>query len=443
MTSEFDGKNILVAGLGVSGLAVYDAFRSLGILPAVFDDRDFGRDDPERYMAMKEAGAELYFGGVPAPDRNWDYVIPTSGMPLSHPAVARAAEGGAAVIGELELAYRLGRGHFLAITGTNGKTTTTTLLGEIFRAAGRRTAVCGNIGNPVLTEALKAEDDTWLITEVSSFQLETTRDFHPEIAVFLNLTPDHMDRHGTMEAYRDAKAKITMNQTESDYFVYNLDDPWVSPIAERTRAQSVPFSRTRIPAFIETGRIRIPGAHNLENALAAAAAAGCAGIDPETIMKTLAEFPGVEHRIETALELNGVRYVNDSKGTNPDAAIKAIEAIGDNILLIAGGYDKHADFTEFLKAGQGRVKTLLLLGATAEQIAGTAERLGYADIRRVAGMDEAVRLASELAVPGDTVLLSPACASWDLYENYEERGRHFKAAARALPGADSGGEPNG
>ncbi|MCL2493973.1 MAG: UDP-N-acetylmuramoyl-L-alanine--D-glutamate ligase, partial [Clostridiales bacterium] len=404
MTSEFDGKKILVAGLGKSGLAAYDAFCSIGVLPAVFDDRDFGRDDPVRFAAMREAGTKMYLGGEAAPGQGWDFVVPAPGMPLSHPVIARAAARGAAVTGELELAWRMGRGRFAAITGTNGKTTTTTLLGEIFRAAGRESVICGNIGNPVLTEALKAGDDTWLITEVSSFQLETTRNFHPEIAVFLNLTPDHMDRHGTMEAYRDAKAKITANQTAADFFVYNADDPRVRPLAERSPAQAVPFSRNSVPAgpraafvregalvlregaletaVIGTGGIRIPGAHNLENALAAAAAAGCAGIGPESVSGALAGFPGVEHRLEPVLDLNGVRYVNDSKGTNPDAAAKAVEAVGADILLIAGGYDKKADYTAFLEAGRGRVKTLLLLGATAEQIAETAKRLGYADIRR-------------------------------------------------------------
>ncbi|MDR1815611.1 MAG: UDP-N-acetylmuramoyl-L-alanine--D-glutamate ligase [Clostridiales Family XIII bacterium] len=427
---DFGYKNILIVGMGLSGNAVFEALSNNDLRIVCFDSKD----------------------GAPEPEGDFDLVVPSPGVPLTLPLIEKARARGAKILGELELAYLLGRGTFVAVTGTNGKTTTTTLLGEIFKAAGRSTVVAGNIGIPVLTCARAATDDTWLITEVSSFQLDTTEAFRPRISVFLNLTPDHLDRHGTVEGYLAAKAKILANQEADDAFVYNADDSLVAPLAASCKARPVPFSRRRAPAeegaaYIVEGNIvlrradggeetvlaakdvRIPGAHNLENALAAAAAARAAGIDPRVIADTLRTFAGVEHRLELVCEAGGVRYVNDSKGTNPDAAIKALEAVEKDILLIAGGYDKHADFTEFLEAGKGRVKTLILLGATAEKIAETARALGYDDIRFAKDMDEAVAEGRRTAEPGDTVLLSPACASWDMYENYEQRGAHFKEAA--------------
>jgi UDP-N-acetylmuramoylalanine--D-glutamate ligase len=307
-------------------------------------------------------------------------------VPLDTGFVQKAKKAGAEIIGELEIAYRVGRGKYAAITGTNGKTTTTTLVGEIFKNSGRKTYVVGNVGVAVISKALCTTEDDWLVTEVSSFQLGTTRDFKPEVSALLNITPDHMDRHKTMENYAQAKAMIFKNQDESQYFVVNYDDEEAMKLVGQCPAKVVPFSRKSVldfGCFVLDGDIvikneqsqiieicskdelKIPGAHNLENALAAAAIGYFAEIEPSVITKTLREFEGVEHRLEFSGEVDGVRFVNDSKGTNPDASIKAIEAMKDGIILIAGGYDKGSEYEDFINAFQGKVKHLVLLGKTA------------------------------------------------------------------------------
>ena len=456
MLQEFENKRILIVGLGVSGKAAFDALLGLGTTSDVFDDRDIAAGEPDFFAKLQNA--RCFFNGSPVPDDEWDFVILSPGVPPDLPFIDRARMRGAAVIGELELAYRIGNGKFVAITGTNGKTTTTALTGELLSDAGMKTAVCGNIGRPVVAEAVKADGDTWLVTEVSSFQLETTERFRPGIAALLNLTPDHMDRHKTMENYAAAKAKIHANQGADDVLVYNADDALVSSLAGGSRSEKLPFSRTTelgSGAFIKDGAIvfagrekgalcpvigvdelKIPGDHNVENVLAAVAVSFAAGIDATSIARTLRKFKGVEHRLEFVCEVGGVRFVNDSKGTNPDAGIKAIQAIPKTspILLIAGGYDKEAEYRDYIAAARGRAKKLLLLGATAGKIRACAREEGIpeADIVMTGGMEEAVRRGFVLAGAGDTVLLSPACASWDMYTNYEERGTHFKALASGL-----------
>ncbi|GHU65411.1 UDP-N-acetylmuramoylalanine--D-glutamate ligase [Clostridia bacterium] len=446
-------KKVLIVGLGISGQAAFDALIPERVVPAVYDAKDIAKTNPTFYARVKAAGAKAYLGGTAVPDIAWDIVIPSPGVPLDLPFLRAAKARGAKFIGELELSYMFGRGKYAAITGTNGKTTTTTLVYEIFKDAGLDAVVAGNIGNAVVTEALGATDDTWLVTEVSSFQLETTQTFRPRISTFLNLTPDHLDRHGTVEAYGEAKARIFANQSQGDYFVYNADDAAVSALAEKSHAKNVPFSRTRALSFglhaaegrivsvddngiqtdiIAASEIRIPGAHNLENALAAAAVAICAGIGTDGIADTLRRFPGVAHRLEHVCTVNGVRFVNDSKGTNPDAAIKALEAVGKDIILIAGGYDKGADFAAYAAAAKGRVKYLLVLGATAPKVRAAAESAGLERIGTASDMADAVRQAYAAAEPGDTILLSPACASWDMYKNFEERGDDFRQFAKAL-----------
>jgi UDP-N-acetylmuramoylalanine--D-glutamate ligase len=295
-----------------------------------------------------------------------------------------------------------------------------------------------------------------MITEVSSFQLETIRDFHPTVSVLLNITPDHLDRHKTMENYAAAKARIFENQTAADFFIVNRDDPVSWELAARCKAAVFPFSR-RLPlergAFVRDGQIvlrageggdvifcsadelRIPGAHNLENALAAAAAAFCAGVPPESAARTLRRFAGVPHRLEFVDAVDGVRFVNDSKGTNPDSSVKAIEATAPNIFLIAGGYDKNADFAGFAGAFGGKVKRLLLLGKTAEKIKKAAADAGFYDAEICGDMESCVRTGFRLAEKGDTVLLSPACASWDMYACFEERGAHFKRCVEDIKAA--------
>ncbi|MDR0874673.1 MAG: UDP-N-acetylmuramoyl-L-alanine--D-glutamate ligase [Clostridiales Family XIII bacterium] len=449
----FLNKKILIVGLGISGQAAFDALAGLGAVPAVYDAKDIAKTDPEFYERLTAADAYAYLAGRPAPDVTWDYVILSPGVPPDLPFLQTAAARGAQLIGELELSYLLGHGKYAAITGTNGKTTTTTLVYEIFKDAGLDAVVAGNIGNAVVTEALRATDDTWLVTEVSSFQLETTQAFRPRISALLNLTPDHLDRHKTFENYAEAKARIFANQSKGDFFVYNADDAAVAALAQRSGATNVPFSRTRALPFglhaaegrlvyvDETGtqtdilaadEVAIPGAHNLENALAAAAVALCAGISADVIAGTLRRFRGVAHRLEHVTTIDGIRFVNDSKGTNPDAAIKALEAVGKDIILIAGGYDKGADFASYAAAAKDRVKVLIVMGVTAPKIRAAAESAGIKCIDTASDMNEAVQKARKAAAPGDTVLLSPACASWDMYENFEERGDDFRRLAEAL-----------
>ena len=454
--NDYNDKKILITGLGISGVAAFDALIQIDVLPTVFDDRNIEINEPKLFEKLKAAHTDYYLNGENVPDEPWDFVVKSPGVPPWHPVIEMARRRGAEIIGELELSLRLGRGLYAAITGTNGKTTTTTLAGEIFREAGIKSSVCGNIGRAVVTEAMEADDDTWLVTEVSSFQLDDTKLFNPKIAAFLNITPDHMDRHKTIENYAAAKAKIFANQGPDDFLVYNADDELVTALAKTASSKQFPFSRkqsletgayvkdgklvfsggagAKPVAVIDAGELHIPGLHNLENALAAMAVAFAAGISPVHIEKTLKSFRGVEHRLEFVTDIEGVRFVNDSKGTNPDAAVKAIEAVGNGILLIAGGYDKGADFSEYIRLSKCRVKKLLLFGATARKIRQCALEGGFSedDALMVGGMDEAVTTGFRLAAPGDTILLSPACASWDMYENYEQRGAHFKAAALGL-----------
>jgi len=372
--------------------------------------------------------------------------------------VIKAMEQGCEIVGELELAYRLAKGIFVGITGTNGKTTTTTLVGEIFRASGRTTNVVGNIGLPVISVATNSKPEDWMITEVSSFQLQTVSQFRPRVSAILNLTPDHLNRHHTMELYGAAKAAIWENQKAGDYLVMNFDDPVLMKLClydvdKEFKGTLVGFSRKAEPevgAFLkddrlvikdEEGRIfdlihkdelRIPGNHNVENALAAAAICFFAGIDTETIVNTLKAFGGVEHRLEFVKDIDGVSYYNDSKGTNTDATLIAIRALKENIILIAGGDAKSQDFTEMAKELSGPVKHVLLFGRDRGMIKEALDKAGYTSYSEHPDLGECVKCAYEMAEAGDKVLLSPACASWDMYPNFEVRGRHFKDCVNEL-----------
>lgn len=445
--ADLNGKKVLVIGLGKSGTAAAEALKSVGARVCVYD----GKEDEKKRQWAEENGFFASFGERPASVEGFDLAVLSPGVPADLDFILQISENGTEVIGELELAYRLGRGKYIAITGTNGKTTTTALTGEIFRASKRRTEVVGNIGVAVVSKALTASEDTFLVTECSSFQLETIKEFHPFVSALLNVTPDHLNRHKTMENYIRAKARIFENQTQSDYFVYNSDDEICSKEASSCRATAVPFSRRNLldfGAFVRDGKIviadggseteicgveelLIPGSHNLENALAAAAIAWFSGIGAETIAAVLRSFPGVSHRLERCGEKNGVSFVNDSKGTNPDAAIRAVRSF-HNIVLIAGGYDKGAEFGEFAGSFDGHVRELVLLGTTAPKIRKAAEDAGFHRIHMVKNMKEAVNLSWSLAEPGDTILLSPACASWDMYEKFEDRGDDFKRCVAEL-----------
>ena len=452
MISDMTGKKVLVIGTGRSGKAAVQAMVKLGADVSVQDSKKEEDVDNQLRVFLADRNVRCYWDSIPGDMGAFDMLILSPGVPPDLEFIEEAAEKGVEIIGELEIAYRVGRGNYVAITGTNGKTTTTTLVGEIYRAAGRNTYVVGNIGVAVISKAISAEEDSWLITETSSFQLETIKYFRPEISAILNLTPDHMDRHKTMERYVGAKAQVFKNQDSSQYCVLNFDDEECRKLIDKCTASVIPFSRKREferGVFVRDGRITvadggktvdicgadellIPGSHNLENALAACGIAYFGGIDPETIAKTLREFHGVEHRLELCNEIDGVKYVNDSKGTNPDAAIKAVEAIGKDIILIAGGYDKDASFDEFVRSFDGRVKALLLMGKTATKIKDAAEKAGFTNSIILKDMEACVREACRIARPSDTVLLSPACASWDMYTSFEQRGKHFKDCVRAL-----------
>lgn len=448
-------KKILVIGMGRSGKAAVTALLDAGAVVSIQDGKSADTIEAYFLQYMNDKNVKQYFGVKPKDMSVFDMLVLSPGVPPTLDFIEEAKAGGAEIIGELELAYRFCKGKFIAITGTNGKTTTTTLVGEIFKAAGLSTCVGGNIGKAIADEARAASEDTWMVTETSSFQLETIARFKPEVSAILNLTPDHMDRHKSMANYAHAKAAVFMNQTADQYCVLNFDDKVCFGMAEKEncRATVVPFSRKEeleFGAFVSAGEILIrdkdgrkisickqdelliPGTHNLENALAAAAIAYFAGIEAKIIADVMREFAGVAHRIELCCEKNGVRFVNDSKGTNTDAAIKAIEAMKENIILIAGGYDKGSTYDEFIESFDGKVKHLILMGETAPKIRTTAEKAGFLNISEAANMEECVEKAYYIAEPGDVVLLSPACASWDMYDNFEQRGDHFKTCAQKI-----------
>lgn len=453
-------KRALVVGLAMSGIPAVKALNQLGY---AVDLNDLKTSEAFENILPTLAGCyrDTLFGRHPEIEKisGYDLILVSPGVPMDLPFIAAAKSAGVEIIGELELGFRLSKGKFFAITGTNGKTTTTALTGEIFKAAGRHAIVAGNIGQSVVELASISTGDTNWITEVSSFQLETVQAFHPSISAILNVTPDHLNRHKTMENYTDAKCRIFKNADADDVVLLNADNPETFALMERaakTGARVALFSRK---AEVEDGvycdpasgelilvdarrglrdrlmnhrEIFIPGSHNLENALAAAGIAYFAGIQPEVIASSLKSFQGVEHRIEFVREINSVYYYNDSKGTNPDAAIKAVEAMTRPTVLIAGGMDKGSTFDELIEAFGGRIIKLIVLGETAALIEETAQKLGFNNVARVATMDEAVVLAAACVPEGGAVLLSPACASWDMYENFERRGEHFKRCVNEL-----------
>ena len=448
------GKKVLVVGMGKSGIAAVQAMLALGAEVAIQDSKDRSAIDGQLLNFLEGKNVTCYFHAVPVAEERFDMLILSPGVDPALPFVQEAKAHGAEIIGELEIAYRIARGTFVAITGTNGKTTTTTLTGEIFKRSGRKTYVVGNIGVAVISKALEADEDDWLVTETSSFQLETIRYFKPAVSAILNLTPDHLNRHHTMEAYGAAKARIFENQDESGYCIANYDDKLSFGLTGSCRAKVIPFSiKEELPlgAYLradgmlviknEAGEVielchrdelKIIGDHNVQNALAAAAISYFAGIDTKTIGESLRAFGGVAHRIEYCGEIGGVKFYNDSKGTNVDAAVIALKAIQKNIILIAGGDGKGQEFGELIANLPGRVKHMLLLGRDGKLIAEAAQKQGFTDFSFAPHMEACVKKAFAMAEPGDTVLLSPACASWDMYDNFEQRGDHFKTCVARL-----------
>lgn len=449
---NFCGQKILVVGAGKSGLAVSRYLAGKGAKVVLADQKEASAfEQPVASLVPPEV--ELVLGKYPAvePGR-FDLVVLSPGVPLSAPPAVQARSLGIPVTGELELAFQQARAPVVAITGTNGKTTTTALTGQIFQEAGLKTLVAGNIGRPFIAEVEDYGPEDVIVLEVSSFQLETADSFRPRVAAILNITPDHLDRHKTMEAYVAAKARVFSRQTREDVTVLNYDDRLTRELASQCPGRVVFFSRQqelaegvcvkdgcitvkekgRAHSILPVGELRIPGLHNLENALAAVACAWSWGIEGEKIAAALRRFPGVPHRLELVAEINGVAYVNDSKGTNPEASIKALEAYQRPIILLAGGRNKGSDFTAFAHTVKKKARALVVLGECAAEIEAAARKAGVREIYRASNFREAVLTAHRLAKPGDVVLLSPACASWDMFKNYEERGEQFKQIVREL-----------
>jgi len=451
---ELRTKRVLVVGLGKSGLAAALFLRDRGARVTVSDTRSAAALG-DQIPALLEAGIMVEAGGHGLLTfRRQDLIVVSPGVPLDTPEVKQAAQFGLPVIGELELASRFLRGDVVAITGSNGKTTTTTLIGEIFKDAGLTTQVGGNIGLPVIELIAGSAAETWNVLEVSSFQLETTVEFKPKIALVLNITPDHLDRHKTFEAYRAAKAKITANQGPEDFLVLNAEDVASQGVAAKTRAKIYWFSgarRIKQGAFVHgesvffvgeeggtpepvlpVAEIPLKGEHNVENVLAAVCAARLAGIASEAIRRTVAAFHAVEHRLELVRTVRGVEYYNDSKATNVDATRKAVASFPGGIHLILGGKDKDSDYTALAPLLRERVKAVYTIGSAAEKI--ERELAGVVKIVAAGTLDAAVAGAAGAAVSGDVVLLAPACSSFDQFENYEHRGRAFREAVLGLEG---------
>ena len=448
---DLQNKRVLVVGIGRSGIAAAHFLKSRVARVTISDSR------PATTIAelnqLLDAGIMVETGSHGLLTfRRQDLIVVSPGVPLSVPELKQVRALGMRIVGELELGTQFLQGEILAITGSNGKTTTTSLLGEILQRSGRPTLVGGNIGLPVVDMVPASTPGTANVLEVSSFQLETIEAFHPHIALVLNITPDHLDRHGTFETYAAAKARITENQTGDDFLILNAEDKPTQMIAAQTKAQVFWFSPSRQvkqgsfvygetlffraaegaqpEPVLPIAEIPLAGAHNVENVLAAVCAARLAGVLPETIRAAVAAFRAVEHRLEFVREIAGVRYFNDSKATNVDATAKAIAAFPRGIHLILGGKDKDSDYTTLAPLVRERVQALLTIGSAAEKI--RAQLTGTAPILSAGTLEQAVALAHEKAEPGDTVLLAPACASFDQFENYEHRGRTFKELVAKL-----------
>lgn len=438
-------KNVLVAGAGKSGIGAAKLLLKAGAKPTIYD----GNTELKKEEVFEKIGQEipLVLGDV-SEDlyESYDFLVLSPGISVDAPISKVFLDHGKEVWSEIELAYQVSKGSIAAITGTNGKTTTTALVGEIMKEYYDSVFVVGNIGTPYTSVALDTTKDSVIVAEISSFQLETIHEFCPKVSAVLNLTPDHLDRHGSVDVYAKTKESIGKNQTEDQVMLLNYEDAATKDMATRAKAKVVFFSLHHEvedgiffaeDAFYisENGSkikvcslddIHLLGGHNYENILAAIGITYYMGVPVEAIKKGIQGFKGVEHRIEYVDTIQGVAYYNDSKGTNPDAAIKGIGAMNRPTYLIGGGYDKQSTYDEWIDAFDGKVKKLILLGATAKKIGTTAIEHGFEDVVYVDSLEEAVNYAAKEAVDGDAVLLSPACASWGMFPNYEVRGDMFK-----------------
>ena len=447
---DFKNQRVLVVGLGKSGVASALFLKSRGARVTVSDTKS---EDELRGEIPKllDQGITVETGGHGERTfRGQDLIVVSPGIPVDAPQLAQARELGIPVIGEVELAARFLQGRIVAITGSNGKTTTTALIGQVISMGGWESLVGGNIGTPAISLVEESSADSFVVLEVSSFQLETIQSFHPYIAAVLNITPDHLDRHNTFEAYVDAKARIFENQTDGDFAVLNADDSTCVGLASRTKARKIWFSRKKevaAGAWIRNGEIlyrdggqereimpvseiRLKGAHNLENVLAAVCVGMLTETEPGRIRRAVQEFKAVEHRLEYVATVRGVEFYNDSKATNVDATIKALESFPANIHLILGGKDKGSDYTVLKPLLKERARRVYTIGAAAEKI--ESHLAGVVEVVRAGTLEAAVKKAAASAESGDVVLLAPACASFDQFENYEHRGRVFKQAVQAL-----------
>ncbi|MBQ9765937.1 MAG: UDP-N-acetylmuramoyl-L-alanine--D-glutamate ligase [Lachnospiraceae bacterium] len=443
---ELRGKKVLVAGAGKSGISAIMLLEKVEAVPVLYDLNE-NPSLPEGLKVDMRLGAfkEEYLTDI-------DLLVISPGIPIDSEIVLAAVDRNIPVWGEIELAYNYEKGSVVAITGTNGKTTTTALTGKIMEAAFSSVFVVGNIGIPYADKVCDTDKESVTVAEISSFQLETVHSFAPKVTAILNITPDHLNRHKTMENYIAVKESITLNQSQDDVCILNYEDEALRAFASTLKCKVIFFSsRTSLDEGLvsEDGYIvykhgalketvcriddmKIIGEHNVENAMAAAAAGIAMGIDIKTIGKVICDFEAIEHRIEFVKEVKGVLYYNDSKGTNPDSSIKAVNSMTRPTFLIAGGSEKNSDYTEFARTFKAHLKKLVLIGVTKEKIAASARAEGFTDIVFQDTMEDAIRYCYDNAVNGDAVLLSPACASFDMFKNYEERGRIFKEYVRSL-----------
>ena len=446
---EVKGRKVLVFGAGISGIGAAGLLEANGADVILYDGNE--KLDPASLKEQlgEKSGAAVLTGKLIT---SLDMAVLSPGVPTDLPVVLAMKEAGVQVIGEIELAYQFGKGDVLAITGTNGKTTTTSLLGQIMKQAREEVYVVGNIGNPYTAVAGQMTEQAVTVAEISSFQLETIREFRPKVSAILNITPDHLNRHHTMECYIKTKERIAENQTEDEVCVLNYEDEVLRAFGETLHTNVLYFSSRQkldrglyldgediyyadgenTTKVINVNELNILGTHNYENVMAATGIALSLGVPMDKIVEVLKRFQAVEHRIEYVTEKRGVKFYNDSKGTNPDAAIKGICAMNRPTLLIGGGYDKQSEYDEWIESFGGKVKLLVLIGQTREKIAACARAHGFENIVLCDTFEEAIDTCYRNAVSGDAVLLSPACASWGMFKNYEERGRIFKEYVRAL-----------
>lgn len=450
---KLGGKKVLVVGSGISGMGAVKLLAKLGADIILYDENEKLKTEEIRNKIPLDIQVEIIIGKLTKKIlKDMELVVISPGIPLESPCVSLIKELGIKIWGEIELAYVHSKGKIAAITGTNGKTTTTSLVGDILKAYYKSVFVVGNIGTPYTSIALETEEDSLTVAEISSFQLETIENFKPTVSAILNITPDHLNRHKTMENYSSIKMNITKNQGPEDICILNYDDKILREFGQTLHTNIVYFStkeKLNTGLYLEDEtiiyqiasekiflcpckKLKVLGIHNIENVMAAVAIAYSLDVPVEIIREEIEKFQGVEHRIEYVGEKKRVFYYNDSKGTNPDASIKAIEAMVRPTVLIAGGYDKDSQFDEYIKAFKDKVRYLVLLGETKDKIAETARNLGFTSIVFTGSLKEAVEVSSGLANPEDAVLLSPACASWDMFKSYEERGNLFKEYVNEL-----------